>query len=437
MGHASQPAAQRRGRRVAIVAGLRSPFVKAGTVFKDLHAVNLASQVVAELMARTGVDGAAVQRLVFGQVVGHPSIPNVAREVGMASGLAYTTDAYSVARACATSTQAIVEGAMSIACGEVDVVVAGGVEMLSRPPMTYQDRAVDALMAANASKSAVGKAKALLQLRPKDLLPVPPALKEPSTGLTMGEGAEKMAKENQIGRAEQDALALKSHTLAAKAWQDGIYRDEVMAISRPPKHEESVAQDPMVRADTSLTKLAALKPVFDRKHGSITAGNSSPLTDGAAAVMLVAEDHARALGLEPLAFVEAWGFAAVDPNEQLLAGPAIAIPRALKMANLTLNDLDVIDMHEAFAAQVLSNVKHLADAAWQRAHGNPDGAVGEVNMDRVNLYGGSISLGHPFAATGARQALTMAHELHRRKGGTALISQCTAGGLGACLILRR
>lgn len=437
MGHATQPAASARGRRVALVAGLRSPFVKAGTVFKDLHAVALASQVVAELMARTGVDEAAIQRLVFGQVVGHPSIPNVAREVGMAAGLPYTCDAYSVARACATSTQAIVEAAMAIGCGEIDVAIAGGVETLSRPPLTYQDRVVDALMAANAAKNGIGKARALLQLRPKDLLPVPPALKEPSTGLTMGEGAEKMAKENRIPRAEQDALALKSHTLAAKAWKEGIYANEVMPISRPPRHEESVAQDPMVRADTTLAKLSVLRPVFDRKHGSITAGNSSPLTDGAAAVMLVAQDRLEALGLRPLAFVDAWGFAAVDPNEQLLAGPAIAVPRALKMAGLALGDIDVIDMHEAFAAQVLSNIKHLADANWQRAHGNPDGAVGVVDMARVNLYGGSLSLGHPFAATGARQALTMAHELDRRGGGTSLISQCTAGGLGACLILRR
>lgn len=292
-------------------------------------------------------------------------------------------------------------------------------------------------MEANAAKSPMAKAKALLRLRPKDLLPVPPALKEPSTGLLMGESAEKMAKENSIGRADQDAIALKSHHNAAKAWASGVYTNEVMPIGVPPNFDKTIDRDPMVRSDTSQEKLASLKPVFDRKHGSVTAGNSSPLTDGAAAVLLMEEGRAKALGLKPLAFVRAFGFAAVDPAGQLLAAPAMAIPRALRMAGRKLAEIDVIDMHEAFSAQLLSNIAHLADASWQRAHGNPDGAVGVVDHAKLNLYGGSISLGHPFAATGARQALTMANELNRRGHGTALISQCTAGGLGAALVLER
>lgn len=424
-------------RRVAIVAGLRSPFVKAGTSFKNVHAVELSRQVVCELLARTGLDPKHLDRLLFGQVVGHPSVPNIAREVGLAAGLPHTLDAYSVARACATSTQAMVDGAMAILCGDIDVALIGGVETLSRPPMTYQDNVVDALMAANAAKDGISKARALLRLRPKDLLPVPPALKEPSTGMTMGESAEKMAKENGIARADQDAMALHSHQAAARAWDAGIYDEEVMSIATAPGADNLVSKDGMVRADTSLEKLASLKPVFDRKHGSITAGNSSPLTDGAAALLLMEEGRARSLGYEPLAFLSSWAFAAVDPGWQLLAAPAVAVPKALVRAGTRLQDIDCIDMHEAFSAQVLSNIQHVASPAWQRAQGCVAAELGEVDRQKLNLFGGSIALGHPFAATGARQVLTMARELARRGHGRALITQCTAGGLGAAVVLER
>ena len=423
-------------RRVAIVAGLRTPFVKASGVFKKLTATELATQCVTELIARTGIDVNVIERLVYGQVVSHPSIPNIAREVGMAAHLPMSLDAYSVSRACATSTQAIVDGAMAILTGDINVALVGGVDCLSRPPMTYSEGFVEAMMAANGAKDTMGKLRSLSRIRPKDLMPVPPALKEPSTGLTMGQSAEKMAKDNGISRADQDALALRSHQRAAVAWQKGILAQEVMHLRLPPDYGVTVAEDNMVRADTSLDRLGKLKPVFDRTHGSITAGNASPLTDGASALLLMEESTAKALGFKPLAFVKSWGFAAVDPNWQLLAAPAIAIPRALKAAGTTLGDIDIVDMHEAFAAQVLSNLKALASAEWQKEHAGFAHAAGTVPLDRLNIYGGSIALGHPFAATGARQALTMAHELHRRgQPGQALISQCTAGGLGAALIL--
>jgi acetyl-CoA acyltransferase len=429
------PTATSRPRRVAIVAGLRTPFVRAGGVFRKLTAVELATQCVTELMARTQIDPSVIDRLIYGQVVSHPSIPNIAREVGMASHLPMSLDAYSVSRACATSTQAIVDGAMAILTGDINVALVGGVDCLSRPPMTYSDPFVDAMMTANAAKDTWGKVRALAAIRPKDLMPIPPALKEPSTGMTMGESAEKMAKDNGITRADQDALALRSHQRAAAAWDKGIFNDEVMHLRVPPAYTHHVAQDNLVRADTSLERLSKLRPVFDRTNGSITAGNASPLTDGASALLLMEESTAEALGLTPLAFVASWGFAAVDPNWQLLAAPAIAIPKALAAAHTTLADIDIVDMHEAFAAQVLSNLKALGDADWQKKHAGQAEAAGTVPLEKLNIYGGSIALGHPFAATGARQALTMAHELKRRGKGRALISQCTAGGLGAALIL--
>ncbi|HET6345277.1 MAG TPA: acetyl-CoA C-acyltransferase, partial [Myxococcota bacterium] len=400
-------------RRAAIVAGLRTPFVKASTVFKKLSAVQLATSLVAELVARTDIDPGVIERVVYGQVVISPSTPNIAREVALAANLPRTCDAYSVSRACATSTQALVEGAMAIQCGDIDVAIVGGADSLSRPPITYQDNFIDALMAANAAKDPLAKARPFLELKPKDLVPKPPALREVSTGLTMGESAEKMAKENEIPRADQDAFAYESHRRAAAAWEKGIYEAEVMHLPVPPSFETVVSRDAMVRADTSVEKLATLKPVFDARYGSVTAGNSSPLTDGASALLVMEEGRARALGFEPLAFVRSWAFAAVDPAWQLLMGPAIAIPRALERAEVGLDDIDLVDMHEAFAAQVLSNLQALASRAWMEKHVGKAEAVGEVPREKLNIYGGSISLGHPFAATGARQALTMARELER------------------------
>jgi acetyl-CoA acyltransferase len=246
-----------------------------------------------------------------------------------------------------------------------------------------------------------------------------------------------MARENGISRQDQDAYTLESHLKAVDAWEKGVFDDEVMALPVPPRYEETVTRDGIPRPDTTLEKLAALRPVFDRKYGTVTAGNSSPLTDGAAAVVLMEAATAERLGLVPRAFIRSWAFAGLDPSWQMLMGPAFAVPVALDRAGMTLADIDIVDMHEAFAAQMLSNLQAIASADWAKTHLDRDHPVGEVAPDRLNLYGGSISLGHPFAATGARQALTMANELVRRDSGTALIAQCAAGGLGAALVLER
>ena len=281
------------------------------------------------------------------------------------------------------------------------------------------------------------KVKAFSALRPKDLAPNPPAIAERSTALTMGGSAEIMAKENGISREAQDEYALSSHQRAVKAWDNGIFDDEVMAFPVGPDYRTTVTRDNIPRSDSSLEKLASLKPVFDRKYGTITAGNSSPLTDGASAVILMEEKTAERLGFVPRAFIRSWAFAALDPNWQLLMGPSFATPIALDKAGLTLDDIDVVDMHEAFAAQILSNTQAFASAEWAQRRLGRDEATGEIPDDKFNLYGGSLSLGHPFGATGARQITTMANELARRDGGRALVTQCAAGGLGAAVVLER
>jgi acetyl-CoA acyltransferase len=428
---------KKNGRRVAIVDGLRTPFAKSGTVFRNESTLDLASSVVAELVARIGVDAATVDQIVYGTVVADIAAPNIAREIVLAGPFPQTVDAFSVSRACATSTQSFVSGAQSILLGDADIVIAGGADSLSRPPITYSDRFVEILLEANAAKDMPSKVKAFAKIRPKDLAPNPPAIAERSTGKTMGHSAEDMAKENGITRDAQDEFAVRSHAKAIEAWEAGIFDQEVMPYPLPPKYTETVEQDNIPRTDSTTEKLAGLRPVFDRKYGSVTAANASPLTDGASALMLMDEAVAKALGYEPKAYLRSYAFAAIDPNWQLLMGPAFAAPLALDKAGMTLGDIDVIDMHEAFAAQILSNVQAFESDAFAQKYLGRDKAIGEIDMEKFNLYGGSISIGHPFAATGARQILTMANELERRGGGTALVTQCAAGGLGAAVILER
>lgn len=430
-------AASSSPRRVAIVDGLRTPFAKSGTVFRDLTTLELSSAVVSELLARSGLDGAQVDRVVYGSVVQDVAAPNLAREIVLAGPFPASVDAYSVSRACATSTQTVVDAAQSIMLGDADVIIAGGADSLSRPPITYSDAFVDALMRANSAKDLPSKARAFSRVRPKHLVPVPPAIAERSTGETMGDSAEKMAKANGISREDQDAFAISSHTKASAAWDAGIFATEVMPYPLPPRYGDTVERDTLPRTDSTPEKLASLKPVFDRKYGSVTAANSSPLTDGASAVVLMAEETARALGFTPRAFIRSSAFAALDPNWQLLMGPAIATPLALDRAGMRLSDIDIVDMHEAFAAQVLSNVQAFASKSFAEEHLGRSAAIGDIDEASFNIYGGSIALGHPFGATGARQLLTMANELDRRGGGTALVTQCAAGGLGAAVVLEK
>lgn len=425
------------GRRVAIVAGVRTPFVKSRGVFANMTALDMGRAVVGELMARTALDPKTLDLLVYGQVIPQIAAPNIAREVVLGLGLPARVDAWSVSRACATSIQALTDAADQIALGHADIAIAGGAECLSDIPINLSRKLSDALVDASRAKDMGSRFKSFAHLSAKDLLPIPPALKEPSTGLTMGESAEKMAKENGITREEQDRFAARSHQLAAKAWADGKYADEVMTVPVPPKFNKVADKDDYVRADINVEKMASLRPAFDSKYGTITAANASGLTDGASALMLMSEERARELDMKPLGFVRSYAYAALDPKWQMLMGPSFATPIALARAGVSLKDMDLIDMHEAFAAQVLSNLKAFASKQFAEERLGRPHAIGEVDPDILNVNGGSISLGHPFAATGARMVLTMCNELKRRDKNLALVTLCAAGGLGAAVVLER
>jgi acetyl-CoA acyltransferase len=422
---------------VAIIAGCRTPFAKAGTVYRDLAAVDLGKACVRELIERSGIDPAAVGTVVMGQVIPSVKAPNLAREVALGTGLPPEVPAHTVNRACASAGEAIAEVVSEIRAGHAEVGIAGGAESLSDVPVLHSKRMAQALVEAGRARSLQARLRAFAGIRPRDLAPQAPAIAEPSTGLTMGQSAEKMAKENGISREEQDRIAYESHKRAAAAMDDGRLAAEIAPVLVPPEYSVVVTADNLLRRDTSLEALAALPPVFDRKYGTVTAGNSSPLTDGAAAVVLMSEKRASADGFPPLAFVRAWAVAAVDPGGQLLMGPGIAIPKALDRAGLTLADMDLIEMHEAFGAQVASNIQALESETWAREKLGRNEPVGKVDRSRLNVNGGSIALGHPFGATGARIATTLANELKRRNGRYGLLSVCAQGGMGFAMVLER
>ena len=423
-------------RRVAIIGGLRTPFVKANTIFNDLTALDLGRIVVQELVQRYDLDPNQIDELVFGQVVPSMTASSIARELVLLSGLPRRIETHTVMRACATSIQAAVDVARSISAGLADVGIAGGTESMSDPPIFTSRPLAHALVSASKAKNLPARLKPFQMLHARDLLPVPPAIAEYSTGMSMGDSAEKMAKENGISRLEQDQISLASHQNAARAWKAGYFKDEVMSVPVPPKYKEIADKDNLVREDTSLEALTALKPVFDRRYGTVTAGNASPLTDGAAALILMSEEKAKALGYEPLGFLKSYAFAATDPADQLLQGPAYAAPIALDRAGMKLSDIDLIDMHEAFASQIASNIQAFGSKAFAAKLGRK-AALGEVNRERLNVNGGSIALGHPFAATGARIIHQSLRELKRRNLATALVTVCAQGGQGAAVVLER
>jgi len=424
------------GRRVAIVAGVRTPFAKAGTALKSISAIDLGKLCVAELLQRTNLDGKEVQGLVFGTVIPSVVSPNIAREVSLMPQLPKGVQAFSVSRACASANQAITDAADQIALGHLDVAIAGGAESLSNIPILHSAGMAETLVLASKAKSLPARLKTLSRLRPKDFVPITPAIAEPSTGETMGQSAEKMAKLNTITREEQDHFALRSHRLAAAGTADGRLTNEIMPVYIPPKFENVITSDNGIREDTSYEQLAALKPVFDRKYGSVTAGNSSPLTDGGASVLLMSEEKAKALGYAPLGIIRSYAYAALDPGEQLLQAPVLAAPVALKRAGLILQDIDLVEMHEAFAAQVLSNLKGFESKYWAERAGFSE-PVGEVDRAKLNVMGGSIAIGHPFGATGARITTTLLHELRRRGGQFGLMTVCAAGGMGFAMVVER
>lgn len=410
--------------RAAVVSGVRTPFVKAGTAFNNLSMQELGAAALKSLVARSGVDPASIDEVVMGTVLLDPRTPNWAREMVFKAGLPRTVYADSVSNNCISGLVAISRVADRIAQQEIKIGIAGGSESMSKPALLFRKHAADIFFKLNRARSTAEKLKLLFSFRPKDLLPQFPSVSEPSTGLTMGQHMEITAKQLGIKREDQDKLALASHQNAAKATADGRLTAEIEPLA-------GVSKDLLVRSDTTLEKLSTLKPVFDRSDkGTLTAGNSSALTDGASAVLLMSESQAKSENREPLAFVADYEYAAIDPNDGLLMAPAIAVPRMLKRRGLTFNDFDLIEIHEAFAAQVLANIK-----AWEEGWKEP--AVGKVDMAKVNTMGGSIALGHPFAATGGRIVTTLANELKRKGYKRGLISICAAGAMAGAMILER
>jgi acetyl-CoA acyltransferase len=408
-------------RRAVIAGGWRTPFVKAGTDLADADVLELATVATAETLARTETAPASVDEIVYGNVSRPVAYHNLAREIVLALDLPTSIYASTVGMACASACVAITDAADHIAVGTADAVLAGGAESLSNVPITYTPPLARALVRASGAKTLPQRVSSFAGIKLSDLAPVAPGIRETSTGLTMGESAERMAAINGIAREEQDRWALRSHQRAAAGWADGRLAAEVVPFRR---NGHALQQDTHIRRDSTLERLATLRPVFDRAHGTITAGNASPLTDGAASVLLLAEERARAEGRTGLVAIRSYAYAAVDPAEQLLIAPAYAIPIALKRAGLALADVGLLEMHEAFAAQVLSTFRVL------ERNGS-----GPIDEERVNVMGGSIALGHPFGATGARVVTTLANEMRRRQVQFGLASVCAAGGNGAAIVL--
>ncbi|WP_375750838.1 acetyl-CoA C-acyltransferase FadI [Vibrio sp. HN007] len=429
-----QEVTTRSGERIAVVAGLRTPFARQSTEFGQVPAVDLGKMVVNELLARTEIDPALVEQVVYGQVIQMPAAPNIAREIVLGTGMNINTDAYSVTRACATSFQSAVNVTESIMAGNIDIGIAGGADSTSVLPITVSKKLASSLLALSKAKTLGQKLKIARKLSLKDLAPVPPAVAEYSTGLTMGQTAEQMAKSYGITRQEQDELAHRSHSNASRAWKEGLVRDEVMTAF-PEPYKKWIDEDNNIRHDSQLESYAKLRPAFDRKFGTVTAANSTPLTDGAAAVMLMREGRAKELGLDVLGYIRSYAFSAIQVEYDLLMGPSYATPMALDRAGIELGDLDLIEMHEAFAAQTLANVKMFASDKFAQEQLGRSKAIGEIDMDKFNVLGSSIAYGHPFAATGARMMVQTLRELKRRGGGLALNTACAAGGLGAAMVL--
>jgi len=420
--------------RVAVVDGLRTPFARQSTHYRTASAIDLGRMVVRELLARNNVDLNLIDRLVFGQVAVLPKAPNIAREVVLGTDLPVTCDAFSVSRACATSFQSVATVCDAIRLGDIKIGIAGGADSSSVVPVCFSDKMALKLVQLSKARSIGARLKILKGVRPRDLAPVPPAIAEFTTNLRMGDSAEQMAKDHGIRREDQDQLALRSHQLAHQAWEDGKLDGEVLAAYAEP-YKEVLTRDENIRADSTLEKLGKLRPAFDKKHGTITAANSTPLTDGASALLLMKESVAKSLGYEPLGYVRHYAFTANTVDRDLLMGPTQVSAKVLERAGMTLKDLTLVDMHEAFAAQTLANVQAFASSSYSEKFLNGSKVLGEIDMEHFNVLGGSLAYGHPFAATGGRIITQAINELRRRGGGVALTTACAAGGLGAAMIV--
>lgn len=410
--------------RTAIIGGARTPFVKAATAYRDLTMQQLGTHVLKSLVEKYQLNPERIDEFVFSTVLLDPRTPNWAREILFAAGLPKTIYAHSVSNNCISGLVAITSVAERIALGMTHTGIAGGTESMSNPPLMFSKSASKVFLELSRARTLGERLKIAARFRPKHFAPSPPGVTEPSTGLTMGEHMEITAKEWKISRASQDEIAYRSHKNALAASEDGRLGEFLVPTA-------NVHRDSLIRADTSVEKLAKLPPVFDRKGtGTLTAGNSSALTDGASAVLLMSEARAKEENRKILAFLRDYEYSAISPDDGLLMAPAIAVPRLLKRLGLTFDDFDLIEIHEAFGAQVEANIQ-----AWENGWKLP--AIGKLDRSKVNTMGGSIAIGHPFAATGGRLVMNLARELERRSLRRGLISVCAAGAMASAVVLER
>lgn len=424
------------GRRVVLVDGNRIPFLRANTDYKNLTSYDLGRLAIKAVLDKTQVDPSNIDSVHMGTVISNLQTSNIARESALGAGIPDSVPAFTVTQACISANRAITTGADLIATGQADVVVAGGTESMSDIPIKFRKRFRQKLIESQRYRGFLDYLKFFKGLHFSDILPEIPAIAEYSTQKTMGQDGDILAARLGVTREEQDKYALRSHLSAAQAQEEGLFDEEIEPVMLPPSFD-IINKDNGIRGDSTLDKLSKLKPAFVKPYGTLTAGNSSFLTDGAAAVLLMSEEKALALGCKPKALIRAYAYSAQDPQLELLLGPAYSTAKVLDMIGMSLPDFDVFEFHEAFAAQILANLKMLDSDQFAKEKLGKQKKIGEIPMDKFNTMGGSLSLGHPFGATGARLVTTAANRLIRENGTFALIASCAAGGLGSAIVLER
>ena len=421
-------------RDVVIVDGVRTPYSKAGTELKDVPAQELARIVTAEVLARSDFDGADLDGVVFGNIGEPPDAVNVSRVGALLAGVPSNVPAFTVNRLCGSGLESIVEAYYRIAAGDADAMVAGGVESMSNLPLLYPKEGQEALGKVFVARSVPARLAAAASLRPRHFKPqigLLMGLTDPVCGLNMGETAEVLDKENGITREEQDAFALRSHQRVVMAREK--LAEEIVPVPIPPRYEAMAVKDNGVRENQSAEALAKLSPVFDRKFGTVTAGNSSQITDGGAAVLVMSASAAKSRGLKPLGKIRGFAFCSLEP-ERMGLGPAVAVPLALKRAGVSWSDIGLVEFNEAFAAQVLANAKVFPSAAWHAKYGT-GGPIGELDFEKTNVNGGAIALGHPVGSSATRLVFTLLKEMKRRSVPLGLATMCIGGGQGGAVVV--
>ena len=421
---------------VVFIDGCRTPFLKSGTDYINLMSYELGQFAINGLLQKTGLDPKKVDQVILGTVISNVKTPNVAREAAISSGIHNKAHCQTVSQACISANRAICNGVNEILLGNADVVIAGGVENTSDTPIGFPKKMRNKLFAAQKLRRFNDVLRFVFSLRPSDFIPVKPSVAEFTTQRTMGQDCDILAARYQITREEQDDFALRSHQLAGLAQKEGYLNEEICEVSLAPNFKP-ISIDNGIRSDSKREKLAKLKPAFDKKHGTLTAANSSYLTDGGAVSLLMSNAKAIELGLVPKSIIYEYAFTAQDVEDELLLGPSYAISKVLDKSGLSIDQMDVIEIHEAFAGQVLANLKCLASDKFAKEKLGKDQAIGSIDPNKLNKWGGSLSIGHPFGATGSRLLTTASNRLHKEGGRFALIAACAAGAHGHAMIIEK